>query len=339
MINYQKYRDEFDKTLDESGEITIGQNFSSYPSVILFEMDEVAYNEQLTEYVDQKKADYHETVYQSFPAPIAFFLYQTNCSFDNEIHRLNLLRSTWESIIYILYALVLGEINKNSFSLSTIRIFKDQPIKTDHSGLLNDRFGYKIELMRKVIENDQKNHNNLFLSSVLTDNVFDTLDELNHERNSFSHISALSNQEAQIRFDEIYPKVIDILFELDFLEKVFLLRYVSTQGSSTSVRFNRFIGHSLQSQNYDISFTPADITPVLPILNDNCMLFQINNTIMNCSPFIHFIFEGSHLKLCYFKQVERTTGDFKFELIAGTNREVTIPQSQLTSCIHSSLRS
>lgn len=339
MINYQKYKNEFNESLDESGEISIGQNFSRYPSEILFEMDEVAYNEQLAEYVDQKKADYHETVYQSFPAPIAFFLYQTNHSFDNELQRLHLLRSTWESIIYILYALVLGEINKINYSLSTIRLFNNQTIRVDHSGLLSDRIGYKIELMRKVIETDLQNHNILFVSSVLSDSIFDILDELNHERNSFSHISALTNQEAQIRFDELYPKVMDILFELDFLEEVSLLRFINNHGSSTNVRFNRFNGHSLQKQNYDKLFSTIEIIPLLSILNDKFILFELNNTIMNGSPFIHFTFEGSHLRLCYFKQVERITGDFKFEIIAGTNREVTIQKSQLSSCIHNSLGS
>jgi hypothetical protein len=339
MINYQKYQDEFNETLDAGGEISIGLNFSRFPSQILIEMDEVAYNEQLTEYVDQKKAEYSETVFQSFPAPIAYFLYQTNHSFDNEIHQLHLLRSTWESIIYILYALVLGEINSKNFSLSLIRIFNNQRVRIDHSGLLNDRLGYKIELMHKVIDYDQQNHSILFLSSVLNADIFDNLEELNQERNSFSHIAALFNPEAQIRFDELYPKVMDLLFELDFLENVSLLRFVSNTGATTNVRFNRFSGHSLQRENYDKTFSPTEITPLLHILNDQYILFELNNSIINCSPFIHFTFEGAQLKLCYLKQVERTTGDFIFELISGTNRELTIQASQLNGCIHSSLGS
>ena len=337
MINYQKHRDEFNESLDEAGEFSIGLNFSRFPSQILYEMDEVAYNEQLTEFVDQKKAEYNETVYQSFPAPIAYFLYQTNHSFDNEIHRLHLLRTTWESIIYILYALVLGEINSKNFSLSLISIFNNQRVRVDHSGLLNNRLGYKIEFMRKVIDYDQQNHSTLFLSSVLNADIFDKLEELNQERNSFSHIAALSNPEAQIHFNELYPKVIDLLFELDFLENVSLLRFVSNMGATTNVRFNRFNGHSLQRQNYDKTFSPTEITPLLPILNDQYILFELDKSIINCSPFIHFTFEGAHLKLCYFKQVERTTCDFIFELISGANREVTIQAFQLSGCIHSSL--
>ena len=337
MINYQKYSDEFNESLDVNGEYLIGHNFSRFPSQILFDMDELAYNEQLTEYVNQKKAEYKETVYQYFPAPIAYFLYQTEHSFDNEIHRLHLLRSTWESVIYILYALILGKVNSKSFSLVNIRIFGNKRIRVDHSGLLNNRLGYNIELMRRIIEYDQQNNNELFASSIMHIDIFDVLDELNQERNSFSHIAALSSQEARTRFDELNPRLLDLLFELDFLENVYVLRFVNNLGNVANVRFNRFNGHSLQRQNYDKNFTTAEITPLLPILSDQYILFELNNTIMNCSPFIHFAFEGAHLKLCYFKGIDTSTGDFLFEQIGGTNRNVTIAATSISSCIHTSL--
>lgn len=91
MINYQKYREEFESFLDENGDIRIGNNFSRPPSQILFEMDEIAYNEQLTDYVNRKKEDHPQVVYDSFPAPIAYFYHKTERAFDNDQHRLNLL--------------------------------------------------------------------------------------------------------------------------------------------------------------------------------------------------------------------------------------------------------
>ena len=337
MINYHKYRDEFNESLDEDGEISIGQNFSRFPSQILFEMDEVAYNEQLTEYVNLRKTDYKETVYQNFPAPIAYFLFQTEHSYDNDNQRLHLLRSTWESIIYILYALVLGEVNSKNFLLSKILIFTNQRIRMDQSGILNDRLGYKIELMRRIIEYDQQNFNLLFLSSVINIDIFDDLEELNQERNSISHTSSLSPKEAQDLFDILFPIVNELLFELDFLERISVLRFVNNLGSTTSVRFNRFNGHSMQKQNYDKNFTALDIPPLVPILNNQYILFEINDTIINGSPFIHFTHEGSHLRLCYLKQVDKSSGDFIFEKIAGTSREIIIPALNLINCIHTSL--
>jgi len=337
MINYHKYRDEFDESLDEDGEYSIGKNFSRLPSQILFEMDEIAYNEQLTEYVDLKKAEYKETVYQDFPAPIAYFLYQSEHSYDNEIHRLHLLRSVWESVIYILYALMLGEVNSKNFSLANFRVFTNQRIKADNGGLLGDKLGYKTEIMRRIIEYDQQNNSQLYLSSVIDINIFDLLEDLNQERNSFSHIAALPAQEAQDRFNDLNPRVLDLLFELDFLEEVSLLRFVSNLGAATNVRFHRYNGRSLQRQIYNKIFTPAEITPVLPILNDQFILFELNGTIFNSSPFIHFTTEVPDIKLCYFKSINRTTGAFIFEQIGGANREFPIQGTSLNGCIHTNL--
>jgi len=337
MINYQKYRDEFDSFLDENGEYIIGLNFSRFPSQILYEMDETAYYEQLTEYVNQKREDYPQVVYQSFPAPIAYFFHQTEHGYENENHRLHLLRSTWESLIYILYALVFGEVNLKRFSLNNVRIFDNQKIKRDHNGLLSDKLGWKLEAMQKIIEYDQQQNKKLVISSYTTSDTFEVIKGLNHERNSISHIAALTPQEAQHRFDELYPKVADLLFELDFLENVFLLRFLSNLGDIHKIRFTKFDGHSLQRQNYDKTFLDSELIEITPILNDKIMLVKFDSIIFNVSPFIHFHFEGTHLKLCYFKRIDNSSGNYLFEIIGGVDREVGIDYSDLSNCINISL--
>ena len=337
MIDYQKYRDEFDSFIDEMGEITIGSNFSMPPSQILFEMDETAYQEQLIEYVNQKKEDYPQVVYDSFPAPIAYFYHQTGRAYDNEQHRLQLLRSTWESSIYILYGLVFGEVNYKRFSLSNIRIFNNEKIKQDHRGIMSDKLGWKVEAMQKIIEYDQQNRNELQISSCINTDTFEVIKELNQERNSFSHIAALSEQEAQGRFKELCPIILDLLFELAFLENVSLLRYVSNVGDIHKINFNKFEGHSLQRQNYEKVFSESELSLLTPILNDRTILVEFDNMIFNISPFIHFHLEGSHLKLCYFKKIDQSTGDYIFEIIAGTEREILLNPSYLPNCINISL--
>ena len=324
MIGYQKYRDEFDSFLDEEGEYNIGLNFSRFPSQILYEMDETAYYEQLTEYVNQKRDDYPQVVYQSFPAPIAYFFHQTEHGYENENHRLHLLRSTWESLIYVLYALVLGEVNSKRFSLNDVRIFNNQRIRPDHRGLMSDRLGLKLEAIQKIIEYDQQHNRDLVVSSYTTINLFEQIKELNQERNSFSHISALSPKDAKFRFNELYPTVIDIIFELDFLENVSLLRYVGNLGDIHKIRFIKFDGHSLQRLNHEKKFLATELSKITPILNDKIMLLEFNSMIFNISPFIHFHFEGDHLKLCYFKRINNNSGNYLFEIIGGVNREVEI---------------
>lgn len=342
MIDYQKYREEFDASLDEGSvikfedrEIKIGRNFSMPPSQILFEIDETAYNEQLLGYVDQKKEDYPQVVYDSFPAPIAYFYHQTEKAYDNEQHRLHLLRSTWEALIYVLYGLVLGEVNAKGFLLNNVRIFDGQKIKQDHRGIMSDKLGWKVEAMEKIIEYDQQNRNELNISSYINIDIFELIKELNQERNSFSHIAALSEHEAEERYNELSPKVLGLLFELDFLENVSLLRYVNNLGDIHNIRFNKFRGHSLQKQNYDITLSDSDLSLCTSILNNRCILIEFGG-VFNISPFIHFYLEGSHIKLCYFKKID-SQGNYVFELIGGTNREVVINPTSIPNCVNVSL--
>ena len=335
MIEYQKYREEFDSSIDEPGEIKIGLNFSMPPSQILFDMDKTAYQEQLIEYVDQKKEDYPQVVYDSFPAPIAYFYHQTGRAYDNEQHRLHLLRTTWESLIYILYGLVFGEVNSKRFSLSNVRIFNNEKIK--HKGIMSDKLGWKVEVIKKIIEYDQQNGNELNISSFINTDTFEVIKELNQERNSLSHIAALSEQEAKDRFKALCPIISDLLFELAFLENVSLLIYVSNVGDIHKVRFNKFKGHSLQKQNYERTFSESELLLLTPILNNQTILLEFDNMIFNISPFIHFHLEGAHFKLCYFKKIDQSTGDYIFEIIAGTEREIRLNPSCLPNCINISL--
>jgi hypothetical protein len=346
LINYQKYKDEFEAFLDQegdviirNGEIIIGSNFSMPPSQILLEVDETAYNEQLTEYVNLKKSEYSQIVYQTFPAPISYFYQQAEKSYDNEQHRLHLLRSTWESLIYILCGLIFGEVNFKRFSLVNVRIFDNKRIKADKHGLMSDRLGWKLEAMQKIIEYDQCQNRELLVSTYITPDIFDIIKDLNKERNSFSHIAALSEQEAKTRYEELHPIVSDLLFEMDFLEKVSLLRYIGSMGDIHKIKFNKFDGHSLQRQNYNRTFTVSELPTFSPIFNDQIILLEFEALIYNISPFIHFHFEGSHLKLCYFKKLDDDTGDYLFEIIGGTGRELSINLTGNPNCINNSLES
>ncbi|MGD0951385.1 MAG: hypothetical protein ABR985_03170 [Methanotrichaceae archaeon] len=336
MTDYDKYQEEFNLYLDEGGELRIGNNFSMYPSQILLGMDETAYYEQLIEYVNHKKEDFSQIVYQNFPAPIAYFYQQTERGYDNSNHRIQLLRSTWESLIYILYGIVLGDVNFKKFSLNNIRIFSDkQPIRRKH--LTDYKLGVKIEIMQKIIEFDKDNEAGLLISSYINSDIFDVIKKLNDQRNDVSHLAALSEQEAEDRFKELYPIVTDLLFELSFLENVRILKYVNNLGDIHKNRFKKFEGHSLQGQNYDKEFTDSELTKVISILNDQIILLELDTNIFNISPYIHFYFEGCLIKLCYFKKIDLISGNYIFEIIGGAEREIQINPNSITYCVNVSL--
>lgn len=201
---------------------------------------------------------------------------------------------------------------------------------------MSERLGWKVEAMQKIIEYDQQNKNELNISSYIEMDIFEVIKELNQERNSLSHIAALSEQEARSRFEDLSPIVSNLLFNLSFLEEVYILRYVRNIGDIHKIRFNIFQGHSLQEKNYDKVFSDPELTLFTPILNDQIILLEFDNMILNISPFIHFHLEGSHLKLCYFKKID-DSGNYSYEIIGGASREIAKDPSTIPNCINLSL--
>lgn len=337
LMDLNDYHEEFNTVLDESGEIQIGWNFSALPSQILLEMDPLAYEEQLRGFVAQKRDEYNQVVYQSFPAPIAFFCRQMEQGYDGPNHRLQLLRSTWESVIYVLYALVLGEVNFRKFSLVDVRVF-NRKIKNSRSGFFGFQLGFKIEVMQRIIEYDQQNKNELMVSKELRMDHFETLKELNVERNSIAHLAALSHLEAEHRFKELHPIVVDLLFELSFLENVNLLRFINTEGNLHKIRFNRYRGHSLQKENYGRDFSDEEITEYVYLFLSEHLLIEFDDLIFNISPFLHFCEDGQDIKLAYFKTINPENQDeYTFELVGAREREVNIPKSNFHNCLDQTL--
>lgn len=333
----EAFEEELTASINDDGDVTIsGESFT--PTEILFGMDrEDIFDSGLVEYIEGRKLEHTDIVISEFPAPIAYFYNQVNSAYDNENHRLHLLRSTWESVIYILYALVLGEVNAVSHNISHVRIFNGQKIKLNKSGLLGDKIGYKLEVIKKIIEDDLANGLKLSVSRYVGVSVLEAMEELNQERNSFSHIAALSPQESQARFDDLEPRLSEILFELDFLRDVSILRFVCTESPITRIKFNRLDGHSLQKRNHHENLTQEQLANYSDILCNSVILMKLNDTFINVSPFVHFEEVTGQLTLCYYKK-EDNSENFLFEKVGGSNRDdVSIPKNSMQKSIHNSL--
>lgn len=321
----ERYKEEFNNFLDEEGEIVIG-SFSMPPSVVLETMDEESYKEQLLEFIAERKLSFKENIYNNFPAPIAYFFERTKNSSENENHQLQLLRSTWESVIFILYATILGEIHNNSFDLTPLRLFTNKRVRNDRNGTLSDRLGWKMEFIQRVLEYDKANSNTLKCTTYIDDRHIELLKELNQERNSYSHIAALNPSQAKERYDLLLPKVYDLLFDLSFLENVSIIRYKQNNGALTNIRFNRFDGHSLREVNYDKEFSTDELGSLSTIFDSGNMLMEFDGDIFCVSPFIHFIQEGGSQKLviCYYKKINQENGLWIYEPVAGAETEVEL---------------
>ena len=313
-------------------------NFSAFPSEIL-EGDEVAYDEQFAEFIEQKKIEHQEIILASYPAPIAYYFERVLNNYDNANHRLQLLRSVWESLIYILYAAALSEIAHRRFNLSNIRVFGNQRIKNNNAGTLSDRLGYKMEFMLAVLGSDRTTNNELVFSEFITETIIHNLQELNRERNGIQHIAALEESQATNRFEELYPLVYDLLFDCHFLERLSLVVYKGSVDSPTNLKFKRFDGHSLMERNHNVSISTEKLVEIAPILNMDSLIFEFDDDYFCASPFICFIKEGQaeRLKICYFKKTNNSTNTWTYEIVAGDAPETEIDPLSITYNINDNL--
>ena len=334
-MNYSDHPD-FNNYLDEKYEEIHIENFISPASLILFQMDIEAYIDAFNAYLEEQKEIFPEKVMQSFPAPIAFYFERTYHGYENNIQRLHLLRSTWESVIYILYAIAIGEIiDKNLVFLSDLRVFSNSKIKlTGGNSLLSDKLGYKLEVIEKILEYNSINTTNLIIGEIIPISVVDKLRGLNNERNSFSHIAALDESQAEERCHSLIPEVINLLFELKRLEFLSLIQYKGTRNSVHDIRFWRFEGHSLKKRNHDLSVDNDFIIRNSRNMNEYRLFCQFifnnnsnNSQIICLSPFVHGSLFNNYPHILFYKKQAVISDKFIFEIIADSPCEIEIEKN------------
>lgn len=317
---------EFNDYLDEKYKEVQIENFSCPASLILFEMDKQAYIEAYNEYLAEQKEAFPERVMQTFPAPIAFYFEKTFHGYENNIQRLNLLRSTWESLIYILYAIAIGEIIDRRLNLSTLRIFTNARIKLNGNGLLSDRLGCKLEIIEKILEYNSLNTSNLIIGEILSISVIGKLRELNNERNLFSHIAAIDESQAKDIYNLLVSKVIDLLFEVKKIESVLLIQYKNTLAILTNIRFLKFDGHSLKKKNHDLTVDKNFIDKNIDNLHEYRLFFKFkgNNKIICLSPFAYGCLYNGYPHILFYKKQSEELDYLIFEVIADNSCEIKI---------------
>lgn len=320
------FKKEFEELLNESGEYTIGKNFSRYPSEILNTMDETAYNEQLEDFISSKKEEFIETIFENFPAPLAYFFYQTTHAYENEQQRLGLLKDTWEALIYILYSWVLGEIRDKQFSLSNVRVFNK---KIRFEDIVSYQLGFKLRFIYNVLEFDKDNGNKLDITKILDLMIVEKLIELNDARNSFSHTTALSTVEAKERYEQLYPKLLDILLEMDFLENLTFKKFLNVEGAMTNIKYSIFTGHSLQKRNYVRKYKLDDLHKISCCLDVSNTLLKFEDNLLDVTPFVYYSTEGNHTRICFLKNFIKDDEKYRFEVVGGNQKEISLEKSRI----------
>jgi hypothetical protein len=310
----QDFNGEFD--LDNS-EITIGALPAYKASYVLYCVDYEAYLEAIEEYEERKDEYAQSLILSEYPQPISYYFHQSQKGYSNNNHRLQLLRSTWEAVIFTLYALVIGEARKNSFPLRSIAVPRsDGNPDLSFSDYFSDRLAQKLQIIERVLIFCRDNSVPLSCSNIIPLPVLQRIRELNQARNGFMHTAALSESQASLRYSELYPDVLGVLKDLEQLSSVHLLRFITVGDSPTNVRFEVFQGYNLARDTETFEISPSQLLAIASELNAHNILIKYQDDIFSISPFFHFSEDanGNRTNLCYCKR-RISASRYEYEIV------------------------
>jgi hypothetical protein len=183
-----------------------------------FHSSEVLYNQKYEWYVEALERYNKDPqivlwrIIENFPTPIAYYIDQAENNYQNEHHRLDLLKSCWEAIIFFIYGLVVAEARHRSIPLKTIGLFKWDTFRSD-------RVHDKLNIVENILDYVTKNAIPFECASIIPIGTLADIRKLNQERNGFEHAAAKNAQQQRELYRELFPLVTNVLNQLMGLEK------------------------------------------------------------------------------------------------------------------------
>lgn len=288
-IKYQR----FNESLDEGGTISIA-NINLLPSRILYDMEPIGYVEAYQEFQVNEYELLKDTVYNQYPSCIAynFRLSQKGEGASDPVRKLLHLKDTWESIVFVLYAIVWGEIRHKGIDLKAAQVLVGtsptgpvyKNFNTDR--LLSDALKIKIQNIKAVIEYSIANGLGLKCEEIELD-LLDKLLALQDIRNDISHHTAPTKEEAEAELLQVIPLFKEMLMLTEFLGECKILRFESF---SINCRCEEFNGHYLNKEFGDFDFTTNQLFVIG--LGQEHLFIKWDNEIFGVSPFLHFQNDG-----------------------------------------------
>lgn len=316
LIEYEDNLD-FNQDIDEShGDIEIGR-LSFKPSWVLYNLDYASYVSELVLYKSKLDEDLKDTIYDEYPLPIAYYFHQTENGYSNNSHRLQLLRSTWEAIIFVLYAVVVGEARSRCLPFRELAVpDRDRNPDLVFNDYLSDRLAQKLLIIERILAYNADNGFGLSCGNLISLPVIQRIRELNRERNEFMHTAALSEEQASIRYINLFPDVFGVLKDLKDLQYIDILHYVQNEGNITSLKCELFKGYALARRHKVFSITAEQLAQLNSQINQQNILVRYGEILFSITPFIHYNHEanGNTTNLCYFKR-KVANARFEFEIV------------------------
>lgn len=310
MSDDVKYEDEkcgrFNESLDEDGDIEIA-GIPFQRSYILYELAYNTYKDAFDEFKEQDYEDLKPVVFDEYPACIAynFRLSEKGEGATDPVRKLLHLKDTWEAIVFVLYALVMGEVRQKGVSLKAAQVFVSlgaggNPVfanfNTDR--ILSDAVKQRLQNIKGIIKICKENSLG-FKCEEIDETLIDDLLALQDIRNDISHHAAPTREQAETELRQVIPLFKEMLRKTRFLESCRFLRFDSFGANCRCETFN---GHSLNREYDGFEFIDPQRAFVLGLGQEQLFVLW-DLECFSVSPFLHFDRDatGHESYVCYYK--------------------------------------
>lgn len=310
MTEELKYDDvkcqRFNDSLDVAGDVSIA-NISFQRSRILFELATESYKEAFADFLVQEYQELKQTAFDAYPASISynFRLSEKGEGATDPVRKLLHLKDSWESIVFVLYALVMGEVRNKKLSLKAAQVFVSHdaggnPVYASFNTnkILSAAIKQKIQNIKAIVQYTKANSLG-FKSEEIETSIFVDLLQLQDIRNDISHHAAPTREQAEEELKQVIPLFQKMLIKTKFLENCKILRFESY---TSACRCESFNGHSLNREYDNFSLSDQERIRVLGFGQEH--LFVLWDTeCFSLSPFLHFDKDatGHESYLCHYK--------------------------------------
>ncbi len=275
-------------------------------SEVLFRISHEKYTEALARYTADPKVRLSR-IEDKFPNPIAYYFYQASNNYQNDHHRLDLLKSCWESILFFLYGLVVGEARHRKLDLKSLGIKWEK--------YWSNKLSDKLTIIENILDYTSKSGITFGCSDIIPISTLGLIKKLNQERNGFEHASAKTTAQQQALYVELYPQLELVLRQLIKLEDVVVFRYHEAE-TPLYPRCEILNGNDLNGKKEIIPIRKDNYIEIVDYFNSGSIYAQVKGEVFCLSPFIHFTQETHETNaiICFYKQDKG--GKYHFEVVS-----------------------
>ena len=298
---------EFNQWLNENFPIEI-EIYKLNPSEVLYNLKYDWYVAAFERYNDDPQFVLRRII-ENFPTPIAYYIDQAENNYQNDHHRLDLLKSCWEAIIFFIYGLVVAEARHKEVPFKSLGL-------TTFDTFRSDKVHAKLTIVENILDYVTKNRFHFESATIITISTLTEIRRLNQERNGFEHASARTAAQQKKLYADLFPIVTKVLNELIAFEKVKLFRYHDAS-LPLFPRCEIFNGSSLGGKKENIILKKDNYIDIMDDFDNSTVYVQINDVAFSVAPFIHFFQEDheTNALICFFKK-KIAGGKYKFEVVS-----------------------